>query len=71
MDIYIWYTLLSAVIGGIMGARARLGEVLMLFYSSNSFISNIVFSSLSFQYFKQDEAKKNYSLLYMAYEAFF
>nr|QKN22530.1 callose synthase 10 [Urtica dioica subsp. dioica] len=27
MDIYIWYTLLSAVIGGIMGARARLGEI--------------------------------------------
>ncbi|KAF6157565.1 hypothetical protein GIB67_004503 [Kingdonia uniflora] len=27
MDIHIWYTLLSAVIGGIMGARARLGEI--------------------------------------------
>ncbi|MQL79710.1 hypothetical protein Taro_012157, partial [Colocasia esculenta] len=27
MDIHIWYTLLSALIGGIMGARARLGEI--------------------------------------------
>uniref|UniRef100_A0A803P8P0 1,3-beta-glucan synthase n=2 Tax=Cannabis sativa TaxID=3483 RepID=A0A803P8P0_CANSA len=27
MDIHIWYTLLSAVIGGVMGARARLGEI--------------------------------------------
>ncbi|CAI0446349.1 unnamed protein product [Linum tenue] len=27
MDIHIWYTLLSAVIGGIMGARARLGQI--------------------------------------------
>ncbi|KAK2968255.1 hypothetical protein RJ640_030305 [Escallonia rubra] len=26
MDIHIWYTLLSAVVGGVMGARARLGE---------------------------------------------
>ncbi|XP_050224596.1 callose synthase 10 [Mercurialis annua] len=27
MDIHIWYTLLSAVVGGIMGARGRLGEI--------------------------------------------
>lgn len=27
MDIHIWYTLLSAIIGGVMGARSRLGEV--------------------------------------------
>lgn len=27
MDIHIWYTLLSALVGGIKGARARLGEV--------------------------------------------
>ncbi|XP_028116346.1 callose synthase 10 isoform X1 [Camellia sinensis] len=27
MDIHIWYTLLSAVVGGVMGARARLGEI--------------------------------------------
>lgn len=27
MDIHIWYTLLSAIVGGVMGARARLGEV--------------------------------------------
>ncbi|KAK6924727.1 1,3-beta-glucan synthase subunit FKS1-like, domain-1, partial [Dillenia turbinata] len=27
MDIHIWYTILSAIIGGIMGARARLGEI--------------------------------------------
>ncbi|XVF11615.1 hypothetical protein REPUB_Repub08aG0042500 [Reevesia pubescens] len=27
MDIHIWYTLLSAIIGGVMGARARLGEI--------------------------------------------
>ncbi|TQD84960.1 hypothetical protein C1H46_029476 [Malus baccata] len=26
MDFYIWYTLLSAIIGGVIGARARLGE---------------------------------------------
>lgn len=32
MDIYIWYTLLSAVVGGVMGARARLGEVLFPLY---------------------------------------
>ncbi|GAY50987.1 hypothetical protein CUMW_130860, partial [Citrus unshiu] len=27
MDLHIWYTLLSAIIGGVMGARARLGEI--------------------------------------------
>ncbi|KAM0935660.1 putative 1,3-beta-glucan synthase [Dioscorea sansibarensis] len=27
MDILIWYTLLSALIGGLIGARARLGEI--------------------------------------------
>ncbi|KAJ6805753.1 callose synthase 10-like [Iris pallida] len=27
MDIHIWYTLLSALVGGLMGARARLGEI--------------------------------------------
>lgn len=27
MDIHIWYTLLSAIVGGVMGARGRLGEV--------------------------------------------
>ncbi|KAI4303806.1 hypothetical protein MLD38_039399 [Melastoma candidum] len=27
MDILIWYTLLSAIVGGVMGARARLGEI--------------------------------------------
>ncbi|KAL3623547.1 Callose synthase 10 [Castilleja foliolosa] len=27
MDIHIWYTLLSAKYGAIMGARARLGEI--------------------------------------------
>ncbi|KMZ58556.1 1,3-beta-glucan synthase [Zostera marina] len=27
MDIHIWYTLLSAFVGGVMGARARLGEI--------------------------------------------
>lgn len=32
MDIYIWYTLLSAIIGGVMGARARLGEVELVHY---------------------------------------
>nr|CAB3455580.1 unnamed protein product [Digitaria exilis] len=26
MDIHIWYTLLSALVGGVMGARERLGE---------------------------------------------
>jgi hypothetical protein len=33
MDIHIWYTLLSALVGGVMGARDRLGEVyILLFY---------------------------------------
>ncbi|KAJ4962108.1 hypothetical protein NE237_022018 [Protea cynaroides] len=27
MDIQIWYTVLSALVGGVMGARARLGEI--------------------------------------------
>ncbi|KAK9734060.1 hypothetical protein RND81_04G111900 [Saponaria officinalis] len=27
MDIHIWYTLLSALIGGVMGARSKLGEI--------------------------------------------
>ncbi|KAJ0968111.1 hypothetical protein J5N97_025028 [Dioscorea zingiberensis] len=27
MDIHIWYTLLSALIGGLLGARGRLGEI--------------------------------------------
>ena len=35
MDFYIWYTLLSAIIGGVIGARARLGEVLSTLNSCN------------------------------------
>jgi hypothetical protein len=31
MDIHIWYTLLSALVGGVMGARDRLGEVYLFF----------------------------------------
>lgn len=27
MDLHIWYTLLSAIVGGVKGAQARLGEV--------------------------------------------
>ncbi|KAL1323430.1 callose synthase 10 [Arachis hypogaea] len=27
MDIHIWYTLMSAIVGGVIGARARLGEI--------------------------------------------
>ncbi|XP_040989322.1 callose synthase 10 [Juglans microcarpa x Juglans regia] len=27
MDIHIWYTVLSAIVGGVKGARARLGEI--------------------------------------------
>ncbi|GMY15024.1 callose synthase 10 isoform X6 [Fagus crenata] len=27
MDIHIWYTLLSAIVGGVKGARSRLGEI--------------------------------------------
>lgn len=27
MDIHIWYTILSALVGGLMGARGRLGEI--------------------------------------------
>ncbi|XP_043723776.1 callose synthase 10 isoform X2 [Telopea speciosissima] len=27
MDIHIWYTVLSALVGGVMGARGRLGEI--------------------------------------------
>ncbi|KAI9108924.1 hypothetical protein K1719_020229 [Acacia pycnantha] len=27
MDIHIWYTVLSAIVGGVTGARARLGEI--------------------------------------------
>ncbi|KAJ7956112.1 Callose synthase-like protein [Quillaja saponaria] len=27
LDIHIWYTVLSAIVGGVMGARARLGEI--------------------------------------------
>ncbi|KAI3499518.1 hypothetical protein L1887_35319 [Cichorium endivia] len=27
MDIHIWYTVLSAIVGGVMGARGRLGEI--------------------------------------------
>lgn len=27
MDIHIWYTVLSAIVGGVLGARGRLGEV--------------------------------------------
>ena len=42
MDIHIWYTLLSAIIGGVMGARARLGEVLILFHSHESFIGSLI-----------------------------
>lgn len=34
MDIHIWYTLLSALVGGVMGARDRLGEVLSTTYAS-------------------------------------
>lgn len=38
MDILIWYTLLSAIVGGVKGARARLGEVLISF-TGNFFLS--------------------------------
>lgn len=31
MDIHIWYTLLSALVGGVIGARDRLGEVCFYF----------------------------------------
>lgn len=27
MDLHIWYTVMSAIVGGVIGARARLGEV--------------------------------------------
>ncbi|KAE9608552.1 hypothetical protein Lal_00020821 [Lupinus albus] len=27
MDLHIWYTVMSAIIGGVIGARARLGEI--------------------------------------------
>ncbi|KAK7350678.1 hypothetical protein VNO77_09549 [Canavalia gladiata] len=27
MDIHIWYTVMSAIVGGVIGARARLGEI--------------------------------------------
>jgi hypothetical protein len=34
MDIHIWYTLLSALVGGVMGARDRLGEVYIYSFMS-------------------------------------
>lgn len=40
MDIHIFYTLLSALIGGVMGARARLGEVI---FFEGSLICSIVY----------------------------
>lgn len=39
MDIHIWYTLLSAIYGAVMGARSRLGEVLVLVRAFLSIIS--------------------------------
>ena len=35
MDIHIWYTVLSAIVGGVKGARARLGEVSTYFIFHN------------------------------------
>lgn len=42
MDIYIWYTLLSAIVGGVMGARARLGEVSIVIVCDNYSFNKIV-----------------------------
>lgn len=42
MDIHIWYTIMSAIVGGVMGARARLGEVLMLLNSFGYFLGFLI-----------------------------
>lgn len=39
MDIHIWYTILSAIIGGVMGARARLGEIRSIEMVHKRFVS--------------------------------
>lgn len=37
MDIYIWYILLFVFVGGVMGVRGRLGEVLIVIGIFNYF----------------------------------
>lgn len=46
MDIHIWYTLLSALVGGLLGALGRLGEV--FFHFSDSCLRNITIHALDF-----------------------
>ncbi|KAK9926738.1 hypothetical protein M0R45_023951 [Rubus argutus] len=43
MDIHIWYTLLSAIIGGVMGARSRLGEGIYIFSIVANFLSSYAY----------------------------
>lgn len=45
MDIHIWYTLLSALVGGLMGALGRLGEV--IFQICHSGVENYTISRIS------------------------
>jgi len=52
MDIHIWYTLLSALVGGVMGARDRLGEVyILLFYVLALFVDP---SFINYAYISSD-----------------
>ncbi|XP_048137131.1 callose synthase 10 isoform X2 [Rhodamnia argentea] len=60
MDIHIWYTLLSAIVGGVMGARARLGEIRSIemlhrrFESfPEAFVKNLVSSQMKRMPFNQ------------------
>ncbi|KAF8021555.1 hypothetical protein BT93_G1872 [Corymbia citriodora subsp. variegata] len=60
MDIHIWYTLLSAIVGGVMGARARLGEIRSIemlhrrFESfPEAFVKNLVSSEMKRMPFNQ------------------
>ncbi|XP_024025005.1 callose synthase 10 isoform X1 [Morus notabilis] len=39
MDIHIWYTIMSAIVGGVMGARARLGEIRSIEMVHKRFVS--------------------------------
>ncbi|XP_052176663.1 callose synthase 10 [Diospyros lotus] len=59
MDIHIWYTLLSAIVGGVMGARARLGEIRSLEMMHKRFES---FPEAFVKNLVSPQAKRTYSV---------
>ncbi|KAK9278786.1 hypothetical protein L1049_028364 [Liquidambar formosana] len=71
MDIHIWYTILSAIVGGVMGAQARLGEIRSLemvhkrFESfPEAFVKNLVSSQTKRWMFVSQDNNKTYAAIF-------